>query len=74
MAREDTEPARQVEQRQEEVTPSKREDPQPPKKADSIRVRVIKEHCGIEKGAVLTKPYSIAIMMIEKGYYEAIPK
>ena len=38
--------------------------------AKSMRVRVVKAHDGIEAGAVLVRPTTVATMMVRKGYWE----
>ena len=38
--------------------------------AKSMRVRVVKAHDGIEVGAVLVRPTTVATMMVRKGYWE----
>lgn len=42
------------------------------KPAKSIRVRVVTAHDGIEAGAVMVKPTTVARMMIGKGYWEEV--
>lgn len=39
--------------------------------SDSMKVEVVKSHCGIQKGTVFYKPRKIAEMMIAKGFYRS---
>lgn len=55
---------------------TKRETPSYSNKAESplsiITIKVIKEHDGLEVGEQFNKPFSVAMKMIELGYWERV--